>query len=478
MTTEELIKKLKEASDAYYNSGETLMLDAEFDTLVDQLKQQDPDNEFLKKVGAPPIGTVMKHRIPMGSQEKLKDQAEFDRWIKPIKEATTEGPLAVVQLKLDGSSVALYYKNGKLTHALTRGSGIEGEVITENVLRMSNVKAEIPGFSGSLRGEIMLTKSNFEKFFKPLGHKNPRNTAAGLARNQKQDAAALQPHLKILYYDIENGVELGTEVDRINKITSFGLETVETVVCNSDAEIWNTYNLIETMRPDMDLEIDGIIVRANSIAVQKSLGESSDMRPKGQRCIKFTALEGITYLRSIEWTIGHTGAIVPTGKFDPVDIGGVTVTSVLLNNVKYLKDLHMTIGSKVAIERSGDVIPHIRGVLESTGQPIEIPQKCMHCQSTLVEDGVNLVCQNEECDGVAIRKVKTWITKREIKFIGDELLSQLYEHHNIKEPQDLYKLTYDYLSKVPRGIVIYKCPECGFEGPEEEQREHHNGILH
>jgi DNA ligase (NAD+) len=376
-TVQEIVKKLQQDSDAYYNCTGTHMSDAEFDALKDQLRELDPDNQFLKSVGAPPIGTVMKHRIPMGSQEKLKDKDEYDRWVKLINNTQV-----VVQWKLDGSSVALYYKNGKLTHALTRGDGIEGEVITENVLRMQNVKAEIPGFTGSLRGEIMLSKSNFEKHFKPLGHKNPRNTAAGLARNQKE--GALQQHLMVVYYDIENG-PLATEVDRITKIASFGLFAVFTIQCAPE-EVWTKYHEIEAQRNVCDFEMDGVIIRANDLAIQKALGGSSDGRPKGQRCIKFTSLKAITTLEGILITQGHTGAMIPTGMLKPVQIGGVTVSNVLLNNYDYIEQLGLTEGCQLEIERAGDVIPHTSRVINKTNIPIVPPTECIVCKSTLAKE--------------------------------------------------------------------------------------------
>jgi DNA ligase (NAD+) len=421
------------------------MSDAEFDKLHDKLKEMDPENPFLKQVGAPAIGTVMKHRIPMGSQEKIKDKDEYNRWVTQINNGQV-----VIQWKLDGSSVALYYKNGKLTHALTRGDGIEGEVITENVLRMQNVKAVIQGFTGSLRGEIILSKSLFEKHFKSLGHKNPRNTGAGLARNQKE--GALQQHLKVIYYDIENGGGVDTELDRINKIKGFGLDTVETVLSHPD-KVYDVYHGIENKRDLIDLEIDGIIVRANDLAIQKALGESSDMRPKGQRCIKFTSQKAKTTLKDINITIGHTGAMVPTGILEPVEIGGVTVSNVLLNNYDYIASLGLTLGCTVEIERAGDVIPHVSKLVKATDTPIPVPVNCIVCNSKLKKVGVHMMCVNDDCEGKEFQLLKTWVTKREIKFLGDELLAELYENHGVKKPHHLYMsgITQESLAAVKRG---------------------------
>jgi len=271
----------------------------------------------------------------------------------------------VIQWKIDGSSISIDYKEGKLINAITRGSGIEGELVTQNVKRMQNVPHILPvPFTGSLRGEIFMLNSVFKDFFKPRGDKNPRNTAAGLVRNQKPEAAELQKHLKVIYYDIVTEKKFSTEEERINYIkTQLKLETVETISCDTPDEVWEQYQKMEQIRPTLDYDVDGVVVRMNSITLQNKLDMGSDLRPKGQRAIKFQNQTAITYLRSIEWTIAHTGAIVPTGKFDPVDIGGATISSVLLNNVKYLTDLKLTIGAKVEIERSGDIIPRVKKVL-------------------------------------------------------------------------------------------------------------------
>lgn len=453
----EVVELLIKADTTYYNTGETVMTDQQYDLLRTRLKKIDPTNPYLRRVGAPPIGQLSKHKIPMGSQEKLEDETAFKKWAEKIIQAKVFEVVFVVQLKLDGISVSLDYEEGVLMRVLTRGDGKEGEDITCNALMMQGVKPVLPDkFTGSLRGEVMLRKDTFKKIFEPLGYKNPRNTVSGLSRDQKK--TGLQQHFAVICYDFADGLpgeeELATEVQRIEFLSELGIKTVKTHPCKTVDEVWAKYKEIEGLRQDIELEIDGIIVRANSLGVQEDLGMSSDGRcPKGQRCVKFESLGAETKLVSVELTIGHTGAIIPTGKVEPVEIGGVTVSSVLLNNFEFIEKLGVAIGDTVRVIRAGDVIPYAEEVMvrPKNRQPIVPPEKCIACGSKLVKDGAHIFCRNEECEGQEFQKLKSYVNKRNIKFLGEELLLTLYENHNIKTPPDLYKLTEEFLSKVKSG---------------------------
>lgn len=454
---EELVLKLTEASDKYYNSDTPLMSDSAFDLLRDRLKEIDPQNPFLKTVGAPVLGESIKHVIPVGSQEKVKDRKEFDDFISKLKaEGETEFGL---DHKLDGLTCCLSYEKGRLVRALSKGSGLVGEDMTENVLQMSNVKKNLSdkGFTGILRGELMLSISDFKKVFAPLGYKNPRNTVSGVSRDRKGNP--FFRYIKPVYFDInwltESAVKKETISDLLNYVKFLGLEVVEHKVLTSPDGIWDLYKQIEQQRPNLDFELDGVIVKAEHLDIREGLGMSSDLRPKSERAVKFASLGAITKLLSILVTEGHTGNQIPTGKVSPVQIGGVTVSSVLLNNYDYIANLGLAIGADVLIERAGDVIPFCSSVVKKDENctPIPIPNKCVGCGGPLVKNGVHLTCMNDECEGKAIRRLKNWLTKRSIKFIGDELLSTLWEN-GIKEPQDLYKLTEQQLGKLPRGAGV------------------------
>lgn len=453
---EDLVEKIKAANSAYYNADPKglVISDHEYDAAIDQLKKLDPAHDILQKVGAAPLGTTFEHTHKVGSQEKLKTREEYDRWCSKLDEEGGEPQKLVLQEKLDGLTVVLYYKNGVLVRALTRGDGDKGEDVTQNVVKMQNVRRQLPkAFTGYIRGEVMLNKSTFRHVFEPLGFANPRNTAAGKLRDQKAGSELLR-HFKVLYFDYcAEDRSLDTEMDALGELMALGLDVVTHWCFETPAQVWEKYESIKAVRSALDHEIDGVIVRANNLDVQRRMGMSTDSRPKAQRCIKFDAARGVSQLIDVIYSIGHTGAIVPTANVKPVEIGGVTVSNIFLNNFEEIERLGIQIGDDVEIIRAGDVIPKIIGLVKAgaTRKAIVAPDICMHCGSTLIKDGANIFCKNEECEGQGYRRLKTYVFKRGIKFIGDALLEELYKNHGIKDPWQLYDLTEEYLAKVERG---------------------------
>lgn len=448
-----LVEQLKKASQAYYN-GSPIMSDHEFDTLVDQLREENPEHPFLQTVGAPATGNTIKHNTPVGSQEKLKDKKEFDKWAAKIPQ-DIEHPY-LLQHKLDGITIVLNYTDGYLTSAVTRGDGYKGEDVTQNIRHMGIPNYLPDNFTGSIRGEALLNKTTFIKHFQPLGYRNPRNTVAGKIRDQKATPEILG-HFYITPFDLfDDNKDYNTEVEKLQTLTMYGFTPVTTQVFKTAEEVWLAYQKCEDTRNNLDYEIDGVIVRANSIAVQTDLGIGNDLRPKGQQCIKFQALSKSTYLNSVEISLGHTGAHIPVGKLEPVEIGGVTVSSVLLNNWNEIERLGLAIGDKVEVIRAGDVIPKIVRVLDRSANrtPINPPTECIECASEIVVNGAYHQCQNDDCSGKQYQRLENWVNKRNIKFLGDKLLEELYDNHDIKHPYQLYELTEDYLSKVNRGNGI------------------------
>lgn len=349
MSTTAIVAQLKAASEAYYNTGVSLMSDAEFDTLVDQLRELDPKNDFLKTVGAPPANSLfkpVKHEIPMGSLEKVKGEEELAKWWEklPVKRI-------VFQWKMDGASISLKYVNGKLVQALSRGSGDVGEDLTTNILKSTHIIKQLPTpFTGFVRGECILFKEDFNKFFK--GAANPRNAGNGCMRSKDGENCE---HLRFLPFDI-NGVESATESGKIAMLKSLGFDIRLSQTLTSLDNIKKAYAECAKARESLAWEVDGVVLKMDDVQAAKEMGES-DGRPKSQRAYKFEALGAETVLEDVVFTIGHTGAIIPTGKVKPVGIGGVTVSNVLLNNIEEIERLGARLGSTVSIIRAGDVVP-------------------------------------------------------------------------------------------------------------------------
>jgi DNA ligase (NAD+) len=432
----ELEKRIREASDAYYND-QPIMSDAEFDALVDELVDIDPDNAALKRVGAPVLDSRLqkvRHEIPMGSQSKINTKEEFVKWAKKIGCRSY-----VAQEKLDGISVELLYdKHGTLQQAITRGDGIVGEDITHNVLRMLNVRKKLRlEEKASLRGEILLSKTSFAKHFSEYA--NPRNTASGVATRKTIDDRV--KHLAIFYYDIllENSF-FDTEWDKICFIKDdLKLRTVPTkrVSVNGACRLFDHYQTEK--REKLNHEIDGLILKADDLVVQEALGVLND-RPKGQIAWKFAPQMREAELDHVAWEVGLSGRITPVAHIKPVGIGGVMVSKASLYNVKNVTQLQIGPGSIVLVSRRGDVIPCIERLIRNTGITI-IPEECPVCDEPVEFQGEYLVCVNKECPAKKKGDIKKWVRTLEIDQVGDAFIDTAVAEGLIEDPADLYLLT-------------------------------------
>lgn len=434
---EALAQQLQDASDAYYNTGTPVMSDADFDSLVEQLRKLAPDHSFLKTVGAVTVGAwpKMKHKHAMGSQDKVKTKEEFLKW------AEGKGKLVITD-KLDGSTIALYYKSGQLMDAVTRGDGLEGENITPNVLRMLNVKDNIPDFSGTLRGEMVISLSNFEKYFKPLGYKNPRNAANGVARDKSN--SELIKYIKVIYFDVIHQ-DMVSETAKEGFIADQNLEYVFQAGPCLAGNAWSYFEERATKRANLDYEIDGMVAKIQNLEEQHALGDLNN-RPRGQIAIKFTAQAKETVIKDIQWQVGKNGRISPVAIVVPVDIGGVTITRVTLNNRDYIKTLGVSVGATVIVTRNNDVIPGITSVSHpGTGETNE-PTKCPTCSEILEVEGAYLLCVQTDCQGKTVGGLVTWFRATKILGVGPAVLRELIDM-GVDDPVKLYGATQEDFAK-------------------------------
>jgi DNA ligase (NAD+) len=461
---EALLPKLLQADHDYYVRVKPILSDNEYDRMAERFCALEPNHPYSRKVGAkvPVDARKVTHRIVAGSQDKLKSPDEIKNWVKD-NIRPTDGYLQ--EWKLDGMTLVLQYTDGCLTEAATRGDGEVGESVLFNAVNIPSIPKRLPvPFTGDVRGELLLSKTKYTEFFQPLGHKTCRNSVA-VVRDQK--GTNLARHLDLIVFEYEPLDPLDgrwvypTEQMRIEFMRNLGFRPVESIFCQDAVGIQNAFKTyFVTNRDEFDYEADGTVVKMNSVQAQKTLGMSSDNCPKGQKAIKFANDTAESTIIGVELTIGSTGAIIPTLKYNPVDIQGVTCKSVLANNFPYLMELGgVCIGDKVVIERAGGVIPHIKEVFprydhqtkERIGELIVAPSTCPFCDEPLVVDGASTKCINESCEGRGIQVVKQWITKRNILFIGDVLLQALYDNGTVTQPQDLYKLTYSTLERVRVG---------------------------
>ena len=359
---DELSEKLKAAREAYYNL-DPVMTDSEYDLLLRELKSLSPNHQEVVKVGAEIADNSpfikVKHEIPMGSLNKVNSYEEFLSWSKKLNTSDL-----FISHKIDGISMELTYENGKFTRAVTRGDGIIGEDVTHNIKLIKSIPKEISAEGVCyVRGEVVMLKSVFQEKFSSE-YANPRNTTAAKVREKK---GADCEFLDFRAYFIHNGnkfVSLSQQFSTLREL-GFILPSLSEKVKIESVE--SVFNKQRDVRSEIEYEIDGLVISADSIDLLEALGEINQ-RPEGQIAWKFEALSGITRAVEVKWYTGTTGRIAPVMVVEPVEIGGVKISRVSLHNISMFKSLNLFKGCRVLISRKNDVIPYCEKNLDDVSQ--------------------------------------------------------------------------------------------------------------
>jgi len=353
---QELENLLKKAREAYYNL-EPAMSDSEYDARKAELMYLNPVSKEIVAVGAKAMKNSAwqkaEHTIPMGSLEKVNSKDEFFKWCEG-----TGAYEFLLTHKIDGSSMELIYKSGKLIQAITRGDGLVGEDVTSNVMQIPTIPHTIPYDNNdvTVRGEVVMFKDVFkEKYEKEYA--NPRNTANGKVRERKNGGVDCK-NLNFLAYTVYFGGELpNTEERQFELLKEAGFE-VPFHIKGSMFDLANVFESIKDLRDQIHYEIDGLVIRVEDISIQDSLG-SKNMKPNGQIAWKFEAAMSTSKVVGIRWQVGPSGRVTPVASIEPVSIGGVTITSVSLHNIALFKKMKLYEGCEVLVARRQDVIPYI-----------------------------------------------------------------------------------------------------------------------
>lgn len=446
---------LLKARQAYY-FGTPIMTDAQYDALEERLRAQNPDDPILKMVGAPvPKDSLLKrarHRIHMGSQEKVTSFGELVKWHRNREPAATHFH---VSYKADGSSISLYYEGGRLVQAVTRGDGFEGEDISATAALFQGVPLILPEeLSVGIRCEAVLTIEDWRKV-DPEMRTNPRNVASGILGRLDGKGAR---HITALAFDVtalesDEGLvfpEPKTETQKMELLLRLGFHLPVWRRCEGLEEVQDFFEETRQKRErdEMPYWIDGVVVKYDDLQVQRELGVV-DNRPKGQVAWKFEAQTKESVIERVEWQVGNTGAVTPVAHVQPVRIGGTTVTRASLANPENIRALGATIGARVLVAKAGDIIPAIIEVLERKEEtPIEPPTHCPVCESRLETrknvDGSNsavLFCLNPDCPARTLGALKRFCKSRDILGLGDSVLTALVEEELALRVPDLYLLT-------------------------------------
>jgi DNA ligase (NAD+) len=453
---------LDRADHAYYQLGAPLMTDAQYDALRARLARLSPTDPRLDQVGSAvreSILTDRAHGIPMGSQSKATSREEYDAWLannlcKPLARSRAALQLSAT-LKADGGSISLEYRGGRLVAAITRGDGVTGEDITANAALFQRVPRVCllngTAFDGYVRGETVLSIANWQAIAEDNEddeESNPRNTAVGIYRRKSGEQSDQLEVYALRAFDAD-GVPLGqTETEQRALLTSMGFSVLPSLDGTPD-EIWAWFYDVETrIRGTLPYWIDGVVVSVNDLGDQLALGETHH-RPKGQVALKFAAEEAETVLRALDLSVGHSGVIVPTGIFDPVALGGTTVTRATLNNFDYILGLRIAVGDRCTIKKAGEIIPQVVDVLErgTTRTPILTPTACPSCGGAVAKrltisgkPGIPLYCLNEDCPARQAGRIDKYMKSVDILGAGAEVLKCLVDDLKIGDAADLYTL--------------------------------------
>jgi len=446
-------KSLKDASKAYYNSDNPIMSDAEYDAARDSLKAQEPDSDIVTDIGAEADDGLekVKHEIPMGSLEKCSNLAELEEWMPSLG--------LHMSFKIDGLSISLKYAKGVLVDAVTRGDGIIGNRVMFSVGKIESIQKIDESFSGYVRGEIYLGKDDLKNINKIKSQrsekifKNTRNAASGIIRNEDSEFASM---LKLFAFDIVVEEEFDTLTQKFQILKALGFSTPE--VSTSDDHELNfegiqiVYDAMKDLREGLQFGIDGFVCSIDDIKTQEKMG-IQDNRPKWARALKLPAMQAITKIIDVEFTMGHTGALIPTAVLEPIDIDGTTISHALLCNEHEIKRLGICINDFVVISKRGDIIPKIESRAISVERPkdirkIEFPDKCPYCGGPLEDVGCAVSCVSGDCPEKNIRKMISFASKMNIMHLGDASIRTLYNYKVATNVKELINLSSTMLQKV------------------------------
>ncbi|MFH2057853.1 MAG: NAD-dependent DNA ligase LigA [Pseudomonadota bacterium] len=476
-----LQKELTEHSHQYHVMDDPVISDLEYDRMLKrliQIEEQYPElsvpDSPTKRVGAPPLDVFdqARHSVPMLSLDNaFDDQDVLDFHKRVVKLLDTENVFYIVEPKLDGVAVELRYENGLLVQATTRGDGVTGEVITQNVrtIRSVPLKLEIsqPPALLEVRGEIIIKRKEFEQLNQTRLENdeklfaNPRNAAAGSLRQLDSKVTAQRP-LDIFVYGIGQvqGIDFHYQSQMLAKLKEFGFPVNPHIRSMLDVNaVLDFYKELVALRENLAYEIDGMVIKVDNIGSQRLLGEKIKS-PRWAIAYKFVAVQATTIIRDILVQVGRTGTLTPVAVLEPVNVGGVMVSRATLHNEDEIRRKDVRIGDIVHVMRAGDVIPKVVKVIESkrTGneQPFKMPDLCPVCKAKvqrIKQDRSHInKCVNLSCQAQLKERISHFVSKKafDIDGMGKKIVVQLVDEGMLNSFLDLFLLQKDQLADLER----------------------------
>lgn len=487
---QELRQLLQNASLAYYVLDNPIMEDAVYDQLYREL--QDLESKYpelitsdspTQRVGERPASqfTSVRHNIPLYSLENAFNMKEFSKWQERWQRHRQESPLAqgglgeieyVCELKIDGSAIALTYENGILVRGATRGDGVAGEDITQNVRTIRSIPLRLnldnPPGRVEVRGEAFLGLEVFKQINQERSSAgeslfaNPRNAAAGTLR-QLDSRIVAQRRLDFFAYTLQipgkDDAEVAkTQWESLELLQEMGFRVnPNRKLCRSLEDVQAYYEYWDTERLNLPYMTDGVVVKLNSILLQEQLGFTQKF-PRWAVALKYPAEQAPTRVENISVNVGRTGALTPLAELQPVQLAGTTVQRATLHNSDYVRSLDIRIGDTVIIHKAGEIIPEVVRVLQelrpSGTEPFQMPTCCPVCNQPVVkpQDEAVTRCVNASCPAILKGALVHWASRNamDINGLGEKLMHQLVDKGLVDSVADLYDLTVDRLASLER----------------------------
>ena len=424
-----IISQIEDANEKYL-AGQSDISDSAYDVLLDNLRELKPNHELLNWIGYrnKTSWDEVKHQHIVGSLSKAKTKEELRKFLYKFPNCAF-----VVLEKYDGVSISLVYRDGRLVHAITRGDGQFGEDIYRNVVLMKNVKKKVNANRDfTLRGEIILFKEDFLKVNNLSNNKfsNERNAAAGIARNTDGKFCCF---LTVIFYDIIVDGKIAKFLFEESKLIFlnkfFNRESpIFFERCISLYDIWQVYMMYSEKRNNMLYNIDGIVVKVDSVEIQQESGYA-DMRSRAAVAMKFPSQAKMSIITDIIWEVSRTGRVNPKAEIKKIRIMGADIQYVTLHNVEFIKKNRIEIGDSIIVERAGDIIPKVvRNVnyLEKGDIGNFWPKYCQSCGQELILDGKFLYCKTVECEDRVISSIVCFLNRLGIDGISSGTIGKLY----------------------------------------------------
>lgn len=463
-------------SKRYYNDDAPEISDYEYDRLFETLKQLEAEhpeyydpNSPTSRVGGKALDKFEKvvHRVKLDSLTDVFSFEELEKFVDTVKE-TVKDPIFSVEPKIDGLSVALEYVDGRLTVGATRGDGYVGENVSENVRTIRSIPLSLEGVKNiTVRGEVYMPRAVFEEINKEREERgealmaNPRNAAAGSLR-QLDSAVTAQRRLDIFVFNLQEceEIESRSHSEILDTLASLGFHVLEhRVKASSYDEIIEHINRIGSLRPTLPYDIDGVVIKIDSLDDRELLGEGTST-PKWAVAYKFPPEEKQTQLLDIELALGRTGVLTPTAILSPVRLAGTTVSRAALHNIDFIREKDIRIGDTVTVRKAGDIIPEIvcshPEKREAPLAEFEMPKVCPSCGEPLVKDdggaGSATRCINSACPAQQVRMIEHFVSRNAMNIdgLGPQVVEKLLSEGLIKTSADLYSLTADSVAALDR----------------------------